>query len=78
MFMFATWEPWLGGKARYNINKIIIHIWKSLFPQTTPKNNRSNKPSTPTTAVRKKKDVKIFRNVDSNLANLILNEVVDR
>ncbi|XP_077200355.1 spastin isoform X3 [Paroedura picta] len=45
--------------------------------KATPKNNRSNKPSTPTTAVRKKKDVKIFRNVDSNLANLILNEIVD-
>ncbi|XP_061480655.1 spastin isoform X4 [Rhineura floridana] len=45
--------------------------------KTTPKNNRANKPSTPTTAVRKKKDAKIFRNVDSNLANLILNEIVD-
>ncbi|XP_048340602.1 spastin isoform X5 [Sphaerodactylus townsendi] len=45
--------------------------------KVTPKNNRSNKPSTPTTAIRKKKDVKIFRNVDSNLANLILNEIVD-
>lgn len=45
--------------------------------KTTPKNNRANKPSTPTTAVRKKKDVKIFRNVDSNLANLILNEIAD-
>ncbi|XP_061847093.1 spastin isoform X4 [Colius striatus] len=42
-----------------------------------PKNNRTNKPSTPTTAPRKKKDLKIFRNVDSNLANLILNEIVD-
>ncbi|XP_053158591.1 spastin isoform X3 [Hemicordylus capensis] len=45
--------------------------------KTTPKNNRANKPSTPTTAVRKKKDVKMFRNVDTNLANLILNEIVD-
>ncbi|XP_062980370.1 spastin isoform X4 [Elgaria multicarinata webbii] len=45
--------------------------------KATPKNNRANKPSTPTTAVRKKKDAKIFRNVDSNLANLILNEIVD-
>ncbi|KAH0622552.1 hypothetical protein JD844_024949, partial [Phrynosoma platyrhinos] len=45
--------------------------------KVTPKNNRANKPSTPTTAVRKKKDAKIFRNVDSNLANLILNEIVD-
>ncbi|KAF7253363.1 Spastin, partial [Varanus komodoensis] len=43
----------------------------------TPKNNRANKPSTPTTAVRKKKDMKSFRNVDSNFANLILNEIVD-
>uniref|UniRef100_A0A8D0BTZ7 Spastin n=1 Tax=Salvator merianae TaxID=96440 RepID=A0A8D0BTZ7_SALMN len=42
-----------------------------------PKNNRTNKPSTPTTAVRRKKDMKFFRNVDSNLANLILNEIVD-
>ncbi|XP_037751309.1 spastin isoform X5 [Chelonia mydas] len=45
--------------------------------KATSKNSRTNKPSTPTTAARKKKDLKIFRNVDSNLANLILNEVVD-
>ncbi|NWT43107.1 SPAST protein, partial [Chroicocephalus maculipennis] len=45
--------------------------------QAAPKNSRTNKPSTPTTAPRKKKDLKIFRNVDSNLANLILNEIVD-
>ncbi|XP_054135116.1 spastin isoform X3 [Melozone crissalis] len=45
--------------------------------KAAPKNSRANKPSTPTTAPRKKKDTKIFRNVDSNLANLILNEVVD-
>uniref|UniRef100_A0ABM5FTX4 Spastin n=1 Tax=Pogona vitticeps TaxID=103695 RepID=A0ABM5FTX4_9SAUR len=45
--------------------------------KATPKNNRANKPSTPTTAVRKKKEAKVFRNVDSNLANLILNEIVD-
>lgn len=44
----------------------------------TPKPNRTNKPSTPTTAVRKKKDLKNFRNVDSNLANLIMNEIVDK
>ncbi|XP_076991117.1 spastin isoform X5 [Tamandua tetradactyla] len=43
----------------------------------TPKVNRTNKPSTPTTAPRKKKDMKNFRNVDSNLANLIMNEIVD-
>ncbi|XP_063161979.1 spastin isoform X5 [Candoia aspera] len=45
--------------------------------KATPKNNRATRPSTPSTAVRKKKDMKIFKNVDSNLANLILNEVVD-
>ncbi|XP_030800707.1 spastin isoform X4 [Camarhynchus parvulus] len=45
--------------------------------KAAPKNSRAIKPSTPTTAPRKKKDTKIFRNVDSNLANLILNEVVD-
>uniref|UniRef100_A0A8C5T516 Spastin n=1 Tax=Malurus cyaneus samueli TaxID=2593467 RepID=A0A8C5T516_9PASS len=45
--------------------------------KAAPKNSRTNKPSTPTTAPRRKKDTKIFRNVDSNLANLILNEVVD-
>ncbi|KAJ8779933.1 hypothetical protein J1605_012102 [Eschrichtius robustus] len=48
-----------------------------LFQQSTPKTNRTNKPSTPTTAARKKKDLKNFRNVDSNLANLIMNEIVD-
>lgn len=46
--------------------------------QAAPKNSRTNKPSTPTPAARKKKDTKVFRNVDSNLANLILNEIVDR
>ncbi|XP_040080516.1 spastin isoform X3 [Oryx dammah] len=45
--------------------------------KSTPKTNRTNKPSTPTTAPRKKKDLKNFRNVDSNLANLIMNEIVD-
>ncbi|XP_074187960.1 spastin isoform X4 [Rhinolophus sinicus] len=45
--------------------------------KSTPKTNRTNKPSTPTTAARKKKDMKNFRNVDSNLANLIMNEIVD-
>nr|XP_036865280.1 spastin isoform X3 [Manis javanica] len=45
--------------------------------KSTPKPNRTNKPSTPTTAARKKKDLKNFRNVDSNLANLIMNEIVD-
>ncbi|XP_042552541.1 spastin isoform X1 [Dipodomys spectabilis] len=42
-----------------------------------PKTNKTNKPSTPTTAARKKKDLKNFRNVDSNLANLIMNDIVD-
>ncbi|XP_070590187.1 spastin isoform X4 [Erythrolamprus reginae] len=46
-------------------------------PKVTPKNNRTTKPSTPSPAVRKKKDVKFFKNVDSNLANLILNEIVN-
>uniref|UniRef100_A0A0F7Z3W9 Spastin n=1 Tax=Crotalus adamanteus TaxID=8729 RepID=A0A0F7Z3W9_CROAD len=45
--------------------------------KATAKNNRTTKPSTPSSAVRKKKDTKIFKNVDSNLANLILNEIVD-
>ncbi|XP_021246406.1 spastin isoform X4 [Numida meleagris] len=45
--------------------------------KAAPKNSRTNKPSTPTPAARKKKDMKVFRNVDSNLANLILNEIVD-
>ncbi|XP_074065774.1 spastin isoform X2 [Macrotis lagotis] len=43
----------------------------------TPKTNRTNKPSTPMPTARKKKDLKNFRNVDSNLANLIMNEIVD-
>ncbi|XP_078069499.1 spastin isoform X1 [Mustelus asterias] len=38
---------------------------------------RPNKPTTPVATPRKKKDLKNFRNVDSKLANLILNEVVD-
>ncbi|XP_067876479.1 spastin isoform X2 [Heterodontus francisci] len=38
---------------------------------------RPNKPTTPIATPRKKKDLKNFRNVDSRLANLILNEVVD-
>ncbi|NXU63400.1 SPAST protein, partial [Horornis vulcanius] len=51
--------------------------YSGVSSSAAPKNSRTNKPSTPTTAPRKKKDTKIFRNVDSNLANLILNEVVD-
>ncbi|XP_051880467.1 spastin isoform X2 [Pristis pectinata] len=44
---------------------------------TSSKHNRSNKPTTPVGTPQKKKDLKNFRNVDSKLANLILNEVVD-
>lgn len=40
------------------------------------KHTRPNKPTTPTTGL-KKKDMKNLKNVDSNLANLILNEVID-
>ncbi|XP_067115225.1 spastin isoform X1 [Osmerus mordax] len=40
--------------------------------------NRQNfKPPTPTTTLQKKKDTKNLKNVDSKLANLILNEIVD-
>ncbi|XP_043536648.1 spastin isoform X1 [Chiloscyllium plagiosum] len=38
---------------------------------------RPNKPTTPSATPRKKMDLKNFRNVDSKLANVILNEVVD-
>ncbi|XP_015218379.1 spastin isoform X2 [Lepisosteus oculatus] len=40
-------------------------------------NRPNNKPPTPTATPRKKKDLKNFKNVDSKLANLILNEIVD-
>nr|XP_014342508.1 PREDICTED: spastin [Latimeria chalumnae] len=51
----------------------------SVHKGPSAKNSRPcNKPSTPTAVVRKKKDLKNFKNVDSRLANLILNEVVDR
>ncbi|XP_072354578.1 spastin isoform X2 [Scyliorhinus torazame] len=43
----------------------------------TKNTTRPNKPTTPVATPRKKKDLKNFRNVDSKLANLILNEVVD-
>ncbi|XP_038656520.1 spastin isoform X2 [Scyliorhinus canicula] len=43
----------------------------------TKSTTRPNKPTTPVATPRKKKDLKNFRNVDSKLANLILNEVVD-
>ncbi|MBN3273422.1 SPAST protein, partial [Polyodon spathula] len=45
-----------------------------------PSSNTSrptNKPPTPTTVPRRKKDLKNLKNVDSKLANLILNEIVD-
>ncbi|XP_078255206.1 spastin isoform X2 [Rhinoraja longicauda] len=44
---------------------------------TSSKHNRPNKPTTPVGTPQKKKDMKHFRNVDSKLANLILNEVMD-
>ncbi|XP_040207005.1 spastin isoform X2 [Rana temporaria] len=40
------------------------------------KSTRPNKPTTPNTGLRKK-DMKNLKNVDSNLANLILNDVID-
>ncbi|MGH0141621.1 UNVERIFIED_CONTAM: hypothetical protein FKN15_045605 [Acipenser sinensis] len=40
-------------------------------------NRPNNKPPTPTTVPRRKKDLKNLKNVDSKLANLILNEIVD-
>ncbi|XP_058880389.1 spastin-like isoform X3 [Acipenser ruthenus] len=40
-------------------------------------NRPNNKPPTPTAVPRRKKDLKNFKNVDSKLANLILNEIVD-
>uniref|UniRef100_A0A4W3GR51 microtubule-severing ATPase n=1 Tax=Callorhinchus milii TaxID=7868 RepID=A0A4W3GR51_CALMI len=46
-------------------------------PSTSTAKVRINKPPTPVSTPRKKKDLKNFRNVDSKLANLILNEVVD-
>uniref|UniRef100_A0A2K6BSL4 Spastin n=1 Tax=Macaca nemestrina TaxID=9545 RepID=A0A2K6BSL4_MACNE len=59
------------------VSSEIIGVSHHAQPNGTPKTNRTNKPSTPTTAARKKKDLKNFRNVDSNLANLIMNEIVD-
>uniref|UniRef100_A0A8C2DMM2 Spastin n=1 Tax=Cyprinus carpio TaxID=7962 RepID=A0A8C2DMM2_CYPCA len=40
--------------------------------------NRQNTGNTATASPQRKKDMKNFRNVDSKLANLILNEIVDR
>ncbi|XP_033874298.3 spastin-like isoform X2 [Acipenser ruthenus] len=40
-------------------------------------NRPNNKPPTPTAVPRRKKDLKNLKNVDSKLANLILNEIVD-
>ncbi|KAK1171318.1 spastin-like isoform X1 [Acipenser oxyrinchus oxyrinchus] len=40
-------------------------------------NRPNNKPPTPTVVPRRKKDLKNLKNVDSKLANLILNEIVD-
>uniref|UniRef100_A0A803W8F0 Spastin n=2 Tax=Passeriformes TaxID=9126 RepID=A0A803W8F0_FICAL len=74
-----TGSTGLSGHHRTPSYSGISVVFFVFFPplQAAPKNSRTNKPSTPTTAPRKKKDTKIFRNVDSNLANLILNEVVD-
>uniref|UniRef100_A0A4W3GNN2 Spastin n=1 Tax=Callorhinchus milii TaxID=7868 RepID=A0A4W3GNN2_CALMI len=47
------------------------------FPRPKNMTMTLNKPPTPVSTPRKKKDLKNFRNVDSKLANLILNEVVD-
>ncbi|XP_069091105.1 spastin isoform X4 [Pleurodeles waltl] len=52
-------------------------------PVTAPKGaaakncTRVNNKPTAVAVIRKKKDLKNFRNVDSNLANLIMNEIVD-
>ncbi|KAI1896870.1 hypothetical protein AGOR_G00099300 [Albula goreensis] len=40
-------------------------------------NRQNSKPTTPTGTPFKKRDMKNFKNVDSKLANLILNEIVD-
>uniref|UniRef100_A0A8C4T2P0 Spastin n=2 Tax=Erpetoichthys calabaricus TaxID=27687 RepID=A0A8C4T2P0_ERPCA len=47
------------------------------IPAAKASNRSINRPPTPTTAPRKKKDLKNFKNVDSRLAHLILNEIVD-
>ncbi|XP_039594695.1 spastin isoform X1 [Polypterus senegalus] len=49
----------------------------SKIPAAKASNRSNNRPPTPTTAPRKKKDLKNFKNVDSRLAHLILNEIVD-
>uniref|UniRef100_A0A8B9P976 Spastin n=1 Tax=Apteryx owenii TaxID=8824 RepID=A0A8B9P976_APTOW len=68
--------PSYGGISASSVSRPATNPATSTH-KAAPKNSRTNKPSTPTTAARKKKDMKIFRNVDSNLANLILNEIVD-
>ncbi|XP_063056052.1 spastin isoform X2 [Engraulis encrasicolus] len=42
-----------------------------------PGNRGNGKPSTPTSTPARKRDMKNFKNVDSKLANLIINEIVD-
>ncbi|XP_044865459.1 spastin isoform X4 [Mauremys mutica] len=68
--------PSYSGISTFSVSRQGVNPATSTH-KATSKNSRTNKPSTPTTAARKKKDLKIFRNVDSNLANLILNEIVD-
>ncbi|NWW53701.1 SPAST protein, partial [Pedionomus torquatus] len=68
--------PSYSGISSSSVSRPALNAVASTH-KVAPKNSRTNKPSTPTTAPRKKKDLKIFRNVDSNLANLILNEIVD-
>ncbi|XP_039385012.1 spastin isoform X1 [Mauremys reevesii] len=68
--------PSYSGISTFSVSRQGVNPAASTH-KATSKNSRTNKPSTPTTAARKKKDLKIFRNVDSNLANLILNEIVD-
>ncbi|XP_078505218.1 spastin isoform X3 [Lissotriton helveticus] len=48
-------------------------------PKGAPARNcaRVNNRPTAVAVIRKKKDMKNFRNVDSNLANLIMNEIID-
>ncbi|XP_074846130.1 spastin isoform X4 [Carettochelys insculpta] len=68
--------PSYSGISALSVSRQGANPTTSTF-KAPSKNSRTNKPSTPTTAARKKKDLKIFRNVDSNFANLILNEIVD-
>uniref|UniRef100_A0A3B3QCY5 Spastin n=1 Tax=Paramormyrops kingsleyae TaxID=1676925 RepID=A0A3B3QCY5_9TELE len=46
-------------------------------PQPSTGSRQNCKPTTPATTPPRKRDLKNFKNVDSKLANLILNEIVD-